>query len=243
MATITGTSGNDVLIGDSGNDVIYGGDGNDYLDGGDGHAGDLFDGGIFWDTPPINDTLEGGTGVDTATFHQARADYRLIVTATNCSVIDAWISADALTNIERLQFADTNVALDLLPTQAGGQALEFIGVLASWAVNDRGIVGSILSMFDAGYTLPTISQWAVDVGLTRDLAGSSSDADLARLAYRNIVGVEADANTVDTLVGHMDGRIANWSQGEFLAFVAGLEYNQQHINAVGLQAAGVEYVA
>jgi len=40
----------------------------------------------------------------------------------------------------------------------------------------------------------------------------------------------------------MDGRSASFSQAEFLATIAGLDLNQQHINLIGLQQTGVEYV-
>ena len=63
-----------------------------------------------------------------------------------------------------------------------------------------------------------------------------------RLAYRNIVGVEADAPTVDYLAASMTGSGGTMSQADFLADVAQLALNQQHIGLVGLQATGVEYV-
>jgi hypothetical protein len=55
--------------------------------------------------------------------------------------------------------------------------------------------------------------------------------------------IEADAATIDRLVGYMDGRFAHYTQADFLAVVAGLEENRAHIGLVGLQEAGVEYTA
>jgi hypothetical protein len=40
----------------------------------------------------------------------------------------------------------------------------------------------------------------------------------------------------------IDSRVADYTQGQLLAAVAMLALNQQHINLVGLQATGVEYV-
>jgi hypothetical protein len=104
------------------------------------------------------------------------------------------------------------------------------------------VVGTILNFFDQAHTMTSLSQLAIDVGLISQLAGSSSNADLARLVFRNVIGQEADAGSTDMLVSYMDGRNASFSQAEFIATVAELEINQQHINLVGLAQTGVEYV-
>jgi hypothetical protein len=89
--------------------------------------------------------------------------------------------------------------------------------------------------------MPGVCQFAIDVAVVSLLAGSGSNADLARLIFRNVIGVEASAETVDVLTGYMDGRIASFSQADFVAAVAGLELNEQHIGLVGLQATGIEF--
>jgi serralysin len=61
---IFGLGGNDSLHGDAGNDIVSGGDGNDVLDG--GLDGSPLDDSFIQDT----DTLDGGAGVDTATYSQ-----------------------------------------------------------------------------------------------------------------------------------------------------------------------------
>lgn len=191
-----------------------------------------------------NDSLDGGTGIDIANYTGNLANFTFAQSGTGFIVTDTTGAegVDTLTNIERLQFADKKLALDLLPTQSAGQALEFIGVLASGLVSSPSVVGAILSFFDQGYSMSSLSQLALDVGLVNQLAGSSSNTDLARLVFRNVVGGEADSATVDMLVGYMDGRSASFSQAEFLATVAGLELNQQHIGLIGLQQTGIEFV-
>jgi len=64
--TLTGTSGNDILLGYGGNDSLSGGDGDDILVGGAGN--DTLNGGAGRDIligGPGNDTLTGGIGSDT----------------------------------------------------------------------------------------------------------------------------------------------------------------------------------
>ena len=84
-------------------------------------------------------------------------------------------------------------------------------------------------------------QLALDIGLVNSIAGASTNEALAAMAFRNLIGFEATAPTIDLLVGYMDGRHANYSQTDFMAIVAGLDINQAHIGLVGLQQTGVEY--
>lgn len=193
--------------------------------------------------------IDGRGGQDSVLFFDQRDHFGIAMQAGTIHVTgQAGADADylgkdvALINVERLQFADRKVALDLLPTQRAGQALEFIGVLAADLIDAPAVVGTILGYFDRGYSLTQLCQTAFDGGLVRQLAGSDSPADLARLAYRNVTGSEAGAAEVDALVGYMDGRYAGLSQTQFLAAVAGLELNRLHIDLAGLQRTGVDYL-
>jgi Ca2+-binding RTX toxin-like protein len=74
--TINAGAGNDTVSGGAGNDTIYGGDGDDRLNGDQGD--DILDGGNGADvlTGGVgNDTLTGGVGSDTAVFSGSRANY------------------------------------------------------------------------------------------------------------------------------------------------------------------------
>ena len=127
------------------------------------------------------------------------------------------------------------------PDEHAGQSLEFLGVLAPAAIQNPDTVGVILSLFDQGLNLGDVFQIAIDRRLVSQLAGSSSNVDLARLAFRNVVGSEADTATLDILVGFMDGRSASYSQSEFLSVVAGMEVNRTHIGLIGWQETGIEF--
>ena len=147
-----------------------------------------------------------------------------------------------LQDIQRLQFTDKKIALDLKPTERGGQALELIGLLAPDMLKSPAVVGAVLGVFDQGKSLHDAFQMTLDLGLVTALAGSASHAALAALVYRNVLGAEASAVTIDTLVAYLDGRSASYSQADFLTVVAGLELNQNHIGLVGLQQTGIEYL-
>lgn len=215
---------NDQINGNVFDDRINGYSGNDHIHPGLG-----------------NDTIDGGTGTDIVNYTQQRGNFSLQATG-NGWTLNGPEGLDTLTNVERLQFTDKKLALDLGATQNGGQAVKFIGALAYPLAKDAGTFGLILDFFDQGHTLSSISDLAVSSGLTASLAGSGSNADLAKLVFRNIVGGEADAAMTDMLVGFMDGRQASYTQGQFLAAVADLELNQEHVGLVGLQLTGLEYL-
>ncbi|ATE76348.1 retention module-containing protein [Pseudomonas frederiksbergensis] len=109
--TLTGTSGDDVLIAGTGNNIINAGDGNDVLTAGSGNnemhggAGNdlLFSG-------PGNDLLDGGTGNDTASYAHATAGVTVdlsLLTAQNT----VGAGTDTLTGIENLTGSNFNDSL------------------------------------------------------------------------------------------------------------------------------------
>jgi len=175
-------------------------------------------------------------------FDGQRAAFTVTKTQVGLTVRSALDQGmDSLTSVERLKFSDKGLAWDLLPTEHAGQALEFIGLLAPGLIRTPAVVGDILALFDQGQSLQQVCQLALDVGVVNAFAGSNSKSALAAMAYRNVMGSEADAAMVDSLVGYMDGRQASYSPAEFMTVVAGLELNQVHIGLMGLQQTGVEF--
>ncbi|AZO83987.1 type I secretion target [Stutzerimonas stutzeri] len=72
--TLTGTSGDDILVAGTGSNIINAGDGNDVLTAGSGNNelhGDAGNDLLY--SGPGNDTLDGGTGIDTASYAHATA--------------------------------------------------------------------------------------------------------------------------------------------------------------------------
>jgi hypothetical protein len=93
-----GSAGNDLIIGNNLNNVITGG------------AGD--------------DTIDGVSGLDTCTYSGVASAYSITnsaaLTWTVRDTINNRDGTDTLTHISRLQFTNTNVALDIGPTQTAG---------------------------------------------------------------------------------------------------------------------------
>jgi hypothetical protein len=216
LANVTGNdaTGSMTIVGTSGDDYFSGMSANSIINGGVGIDSVLVTG--SWSANAINKST---TGYDVSTTE----------------------GTTALSNVERLLFDDKKIALDVTTDGNTGKALEFIGAVAYGLVRDKGAIGCIQNLFDAGSSLLDVCHLALDVGLIRSLAGSDSNEDLARLAYQNVVGTPADTAAVDMLVSFMDGRTASYSQATFLTVVAELELNQEHVGLVGLAETGVEY--
>jgi Ca2+-binding RTX toxin-like protein len=109
--TLTGTSGDDVLVAGDGDNILNAGDGNDVLTAGSGnntlHGGagnDLLFGG------PGNDLLDGGTGNDTASYAHATAGVTVDLSLPGAqNTLGA--GTDTLTAIENLVGSNYNDTL------------------------------------------------------------------------------------------------------------------------------------
>jgi len=109
--TLTGTTGDDVLVAGAGSNVINAGDGNDVLTAGAGNnelhgeaGNDLLYSGAG------NDLLDGGTGIDTASYAHATAGVKVDLSLlTPQNTVGAGI--DKLTGIENLIGSDYNDTL------------------------------------------------------------------------------------------------------------------------------------
>jgi hypothetical protein len=226
--------GHEVMIGSAGNDVLRGFDGIDALRGGSGN--DTLDGGAD------NDTLLGGTGTDTALFSSIRAAYSIdrfspAYTVSRNSVADV----DTVLGVERLQFADKKVAIDLGPGESAGNAVRLIGAAFDVSFIPQ-FVGVGITLFDMGLSIFDVAQRALNTAEFLTLAGSRSNVDFVNTVYRNIVGQLPSNAERDFYVGLLQGSGGTMTQAELLATAANVPANELNIGLVGLQAGGIEFV-
>lgn len=147
---------------------------------------------------------------------------------------------DTLSNIERLQFSNTKLALDMGHTQPCGKAALLIGaVVGKASLTDKALVGEFLSFFDAGHTMHDAANALVNAGTMDRLAGGSSTTAYVNLIYHALVGQVATPNITAELAAYIDG--GGYTKADFLAVVADLPLNQSNVGLVGLQQTGLEY--
>jgi hypothetical protein len=185
--TLSGTALDDVIYGLGGNDLMFGKKG--------------------------NDSLDGGIGVDTAQFTGTASEYTVRTGPANATVLDKTISrdgTDTLTNIERFKFSDTNIALDIGPTQNAGS----VYMLYKAAFNrpsDAGGMGYWISLKDGGANIVTnIAQGFVNSAeFIAKYGANPTNASYVNNLYQNVLGRPGEAGGVAYWIGEMDaGRVS-----------------------------------
>ena len=252
-------SGNDYFEGSSAtgrNDTVQGLGGNDRFKGfgsSDENSVDRFFGGDGVDTSVYQGKIseysinssKGTDGIWDSRFNDSNTADEDVVRIPGFYVRDTVSNRDdldSLAEVERLQFSDKSLALDVGATQNAGKAKLFTGAIAHSLVNDAATLGTILNFIDNGYSdLTSLSKLAIDAGLISTLAGSSSNEALAGLVTTNLLG-QANVVVEVMLLGYMNGTVASFSQEQFLGAVAALEINQQRVDLVGLAETGMEYI-
>lgn len=181
-----------------------------------------------------NDAFDGGAGVDTAVFAGARSGYTLTQTATGFSISGAATGTDTLANVERLQFADAKLALDLAGN-AGTTAKILGAVFGVDSLANESYVGIGLYYLDGGMSYADLMRLALDARL----GPGYSVADEVRLIYHNLIGIQPSADDI----AYWEGTVAadQFTPESLAVFAADHELNTAHINLTGLAGTGIEY--
>lgn len=209
---------------------LYGGDG---LGGQMGAHGNKF----YFTGNAANNAIMGGAGIDTAAFSGKRANYTLQPTSLGFTVNDSTgvDGKDTLSSIERLQFADTKLALDL-GGSAGITAKILGAVFGVSSLSNKAYVGIGLGYLDSGMGYADLMQLAIDARL----GGRGSNTEVVNLLYTNVVGSPPDADAMAFYKGLLDN--GTYTQATLGVMAADTSLNTVNINLVGLTQSGVEFV-
>jgi hypothetical protein len=173
----------------------------------------------------LGELFDGGGGIDTVSFDTTKIE--LIRTATGFTV-----GQDALINIERLQFTDTSIALDIAGN-AGTTAKILGAVFGKDSVSNAEYAGIGLDLLDKGMSYEELMELALTA------SGAATNRDVVDTLYQNLTGLSpSDADAAPYLAWLDDGA---YSKGALGVFAAELELNLTNIDFVGLQSSGLEY--
>ena len=215
MATLNGTSGNDVLTGTSGKDSLYGLGGEDTLRGGGGD--DYLRGGADADHlygeadndwligGAGGDTLDGGSGADRVSYWGSDAGVEVTLDetggASGSSVSGGHATGDTLIGIENLQGTEYR---DVLTGNSKNNDLGGMGgddVLNGGGGNDSLAGGAGADELDGGQDVDTAKYGHSDAGVTVDLAtGRGLRGHAAGDTLRNIENLQGSSHD-DILTG------------------------------------------
>lgn len=182
-----------------------------------------------------DDALYGGAGVDTAVFTGARGNYKISVDNLKTTVSSTTEGTDSLYAVERLKFADVNLAMDL--NGNAGQTAKILGAVFGKAmVGNAQAVGLVLSLFDAGQTTAQVADLALRVALSNNVTSTG----VATLLYTNLFGVAPDAATAQVLASYINN--GTFTTTSFTTTVADLAINTANIGLTGLASTGLAFV-
>jgi subtilisin family serine protease len=188
-------------------------------------------------TSAANETFDGGAGVDSVVFHGVRANYTIARSGDKFIVTDTTGAdgIDTLAGVERLVFADKNVALDV-DGDAGG--VYRLYQAAFGRAPDEGGLGFWLNAKDGGMSLVDIARQFMASKEATDLYGASPSNDaLVNSVYQNVLHRAADQGGHDFWVGTMNQGVNNAA-----TLVAAFANSPENVaNLVGVIGNGFAY--
>ncbi|MGH8852701.1 MAG: DUF4214 domain-containing protein [Telluria sp.] len=202
-------AGDDDITGSAGADGLMGFDGHDRLRGGGG-----------------DDWISGGAGSDFALYSGLRVYFGVSRTGLDATIVDnaGAEGRDSLTGVERLVFADTNVALDVAAGEIGGRAYR----LYEGAFNrtpDAAGVGFWIRALDQGVSVTAVAQGFLDSQEYLAAYGTAvSNRDLVTRYYTNILDRAPEQAGIDFWMARLEGGV---SRADVLA---GISESAENIN-------------
>jgi len=189
---------------------------------------------------PGTDFFDGGLGLDTVVYNGPMERYTINKTGNRYVVIEPTGSDDTdyLINIERLQFSNTKVALDM--TGNAGDAARLIGALLGPSyVKDKALAGVVIGLLDQNYSTETIATLGLGTSTYIGLAGSSSNEDFVKHVFKNVIGIPPTEADLQTYMGMLS---AGTSQAALAMMAADTEFTAEKIGLTGLIMNGWEFI-
>jgi hypothetical protein len=189
---------------------------------------------------PGTDFFDGGLGLDTVVYNGPMERYTINKTGNRYVVSEPTGSDDTdyLINIERLQFSNTKVALDM--TGKAGDAARLIGALLGPSyVKDKALAGVVIGLLDQNYSTQTIATLGLGTSTYIGLAGSSSNEDFVKHVFKNVIGRPPAEAELQTYVGMLS---AGTSQAALAVMAADTEFTAEKIGLAGLVLNGWEFI-
>lgn len=189
---------------------------------------------------PGTDFFDGGLGIDTVVYSGLQERYSITKSGNRYVVSEPTGSDDTdyLSNIERLQFSNGKVALDLGGN--AGQAARLIGALLGPSfIKDKALAGVVIGLVDQDYSIENIANLGLNTSFYLTLAGSTKNEDFVNHVFRNVVGRTPEVNEQKTYVDMLN---AGTSQAALAVMAAGTEFTASQIGLTGLTSHGWDFI-
>lgn len=174
-----------------------------------------------------NHSIDGGAGTDSVVFSGAHAAYSVTRAGAGYTV-QSNAGADTLSNVERLQFSDSMMALDI--SGNGGQVYRLYQAAFN-RTPDAGGLGYWIKIMDSGATLQSIAAEFIKSDESKAMYGANPDnADFLDKLYHNVLHRAGDAAGYDWWLGHLNA--GDISQAQALAEFGESAENQAALTGV-----------
>lgn len=184
-----------------------------------------------------NNTITAGAGKDTVIYNGLSGNYRLIPTTTGWTITDyaGTDGTDTLTGVERLEFSDTAIALDI--NGVAGQAYRIYQAAFDRSPDSRGL-GYWIAMMDKGISLESVAASFVTSSEFGLLYGSKpSHATLVNAFYQNVLHRAPDSSGFQYWVNLLDSGQQSTAQ----TLVNFSESTENQNNLIGVIGSGIYY--
>ena len=146
-----------------------------------------------------NDTIDGGADADTVIYSGAKSAYAITNNTSSVTVSSGADGTDTLTNIERIQFSDMTVALDI--SGIAGQAYRVYQAAFNRTPDNAGLKYWI-GLMDGGYTLAGVASGFIASAEFKTLYGSNPTNELfVSKLYDNVLHRTPDEGGYNYWVG------------------------------------------
>jgi len=185
-----------------------------------------------------NDNLNGGADLDTAGYGGTRNQYLVVYSAGNLTVTDTSGAdgIDALAEVERLAFADRNLAFDI----AGNAGQTYRLYQAAFArTPDTPGLSFWIGQMDLGTALLGVAgQFISSAEFTTKYGANPTNGDFVTLLYQNVLNRLPDAGGLAFWVNQLDG--GTISRPEVLIGFSESAENQMAL--IGVLQQGIEFL-
>ena len=191
---------------------------------------------------PGTDFIDGGLGTDTVVYSGPVEQYTVNKSGNRYIVSEPTGSDDTdyLTSIERLQFKNAKLALDIANGPVADGA-KLIGALLGPAfVKDKALAGIVIGLMDQNYSPEFVATLGLATPMFLGMAGSGSHVDFVKQVFNNVVGRPPLPQELSQYVGMLENGAA--TQASLAVMAANTDLNAARIDLVGLVQHGWEFV-
>jgi hypothetical protein len=177
-------------------------------------------------------SIDGGYGLDRSVYSGSKSSYSISIAADRAHVKSVKVD-DTLINVERLEFADTLIAVDIQGN--AGQAYRLYKAALDRTPDANGLAGWIKYM-DDGASLTSMAQQFIDSHEFKAKYGALDNTGFVNQLYINVLARKGEAAGVE---GWVNGLANGLTRAQVLAGFS--ESSENQANVIGQIKDGIAY--